>query len=194
VVTREVNETEVRQLRTLRWGLVPSWAKDPSIGSRMINTRVETITAKPAFRRAASRQRLIVPMDGYFEWQPPESGKGRKTPFYLVDPERRPLAAAGLYEFWRDPAKDDDDPDRWLATLTVITTNATDTLGRIHDRSPLLLPPDLWEAWLDPELTDADDLHHLIAKIPEPHIEPIEVSPAVGNVRNNSPSLVEPVG
>lgn len=193
VLEREEAGHVARQLRTVRWGLVPSWAKDTKIGSRMINARVETITDKPAFRRAASRRRAIVPMDGYYEWQAPESGKGRKTPYYLVDPDGGPLAAAGLYELWRDPAKADDDHDRWLWSMTVITTNATDTLGHIHDRSPLLLPDDLWDAWLDPDLTDTGDVDALLHRVPEPHLQPIEVSPAVGNVRNNTPALVEPV-
>jgi putative SOS response-associated peptidase YedK len=183
----------MRQLRTLRWGLVPSWAKDAKIGARMINARVETITEKPAFRKAASRRRLIVPMDGYYEWQAPESGKGRKQPYYLTDPDGEPLAAAGLYELWPDPAKDDDASERWLWTLTVITANATDTLGHIHDRSPLLLPQDRWDAWLDPELTDAGDVDALIATIPEPHLTPVKVGTAVGNVRNNNPELVRPI-
>ncbi|QJW38681.1 SOS response-associated peptidase [Cellulosimicrobium protaetiae] len=193
VLEREEAGHVARQLRTVHWGLVPSWAKDTKIGSRMINARVETITDKPAFRRAAARRRAIVPMDGYFEWQAPESGKGRKTPYYLIDPDGAPLAAAGLYELWRDPTKPDDAPDRWLWSMTVITTAATDTLGHIHDRSPLLLPDDLWDGWLDPDLTDTGDVDALLRRVPEPHLHPIEVSPAVGNVRNNSPALVEPV-
>jgi putative SOS response-associated peptidase YedK len=193
VLERDEGSHAMRQLRTLRWGLVPSWAKDVKIGSRMINARVETITEKPAFRKAASRRRLIVPMDGYYEWQVPESGKGRKQPFYLTDPDGAPLAAAGLYELWRDPTKSDKDSDRWLWSLTVITTNATDTLGQIHDRSPLLLPDDKWDAWLDPELTDPDQVDALIASIPEPHLAPVKVDMAVGNVRNDSPDLVRPV-
>ncbi|WP_423464255.1 SOS response-associated peptidase [Promicromonospora sp. MS192] len=183
----------VRQLRTLRWGLVPSWAKDTKAGARMINARVETITEKPAFRKAASRRRLIVPMDGYYEWQAPESGKGRKQPFYLTDPTGESLAAAGLYELWPDPSKDDGADGRWLWTLAVITTNATDTLGHIHDRSPLLLPQDSWDAWLDPALTDAGDVDALIATIPEPRLAPVKVGTAVGNVRNDGPELVHPV-
>jgi putative SOS response-associated peptidase YedK len=193
VLEREEHDQAVRQLRTLRWGLVPSWAKDPAIGNRMINARVETITEKPAFRKAAARRRAIVPMDGYFEWQKPEGGKGRKTPYYLVDPDGAPLAAAGLYELWPDPSKAEDAPDRWLWSLTVITTAATDVLGHIHDRSPLLLPAGTWDDWLDPNLTAVDDVHQLLASIPEPHLQPLEVSPAVGNVRNNGPQLVEPV-
>lgn len=193
VIERVEAEQVQRQLRTVRWGLVPSWAKDPKIGSRMINARVETLTEKPAFRRAAARRRLIVPMDGYFEWQAPESGKGRKTPYYLTSPDGAPLAAAGLYELWRDPGKTDEDPDRWLWSMTVITTDATDTLGHIHDRSPLLLPDDVWDDWLDPGLTDSDDVDALLRAVPEPHLQPVEVSPAVGNVRNNRPSLIDPV-
>ncbi|ACZ32477.1 protein of unknown function DUF159 (plasmid) [Xylanimonas cellulosilytica DSM 15894] len=193
VLEREESGQMARQLRTVHWGLVPSWAKDPKIGSRMINARVETITEKPAFRRAAARRRLIVPMDGYFEWQAPESGRGRKQPFYLTDPDGAPLAAAGLYELWRDPAKGDDAPDRWLWSMAVITTDATDTLGHIHDRSPLLLPGELWGEWLDPGLTDADDVDALIARIPEPHLMPVKVGVAVGNVRNNGPELVRSV-
>ncbi|WP_242504140.1 SOS response-associated peptidase [Promicromonospora panici] len=194
VLERDEGGHTMPQLRTLRWGLVPSWAKDPKIGSRMINARVETITKKPAFRKPAGRRRLIVPMDGYYEWQAPESGTGRKQPFYLVDPNREPLAAAGLYELWRDPTKSDDDPDRWLWSLTVITTRTTDAHGHVHDRSPLLLPDHLWDTWLDPQLTDGDQVDALIASVPEPHLTPIKVDLAVGNVRNDNPDLVRPVG
>jgi putative SOS response-associated peptidase YedK len=193
VLEREESGHVARQLRTLHWGLVPSWAKDTKIGARMINARVETITEKPAFRRAAARRRLIVPMDGYYEWQAPESGKGRKQPYYLTDPDGAPLAAAGLYELWRDPARADDAPDRWLWSFTVITTDATDTLGHIHDRSPLLLPEDLWDAWLDPGLTDTEQVDALLARVPEPHLTPVKVATTVGNVRNNSPDLLRPV-
>ncbi len=193
VLEREQSGHVARQLRTLNWGLVPSWAKDIKTGARMINARFETITDKPSFRRAASRRRLIVPMDGYYEWQAPESGEGRKQPYYLTDPDGAPLAAAGLYELWRDPSKGDEDADRWLWSLTVITTNATDTLGHIHDRSPLLLPADFWDAWLDPELTDTEEVDALLAKVPEPHLTPIKVGVAVGNVQNDSPDLVRPI-
>ncbi len=107
---RVEDDAAVRQLRDLRWGLVPSWAKDPGIGARMINARSESVLDKPSFRKAAARRRALVPMDGYYEWQPAESGP--KTPFYLHGDG--PLAAAGLYELWRDHSKADDDPSRWL--------------------------------------------------------------------------------
>ena len=139
VLERVEADHPVRQLHTLRWGLVPSWAKDSKIGSRMINARVETITEKPAFRRAAAKRRLIVPMDGYYEWQVPGSGKGRKTPYYLTDPDGAPLAAAGLYELWRDPSKGADDPDRWLWSLTIITITVD---PRVDDPGQLRRPSD----------------------------------------------------
>ena len=181
-----------RQLRVARWGLLPSWAKDPSIGGRLINARVETVTDKPAFRKAAAQRRAIVPMDGYYEWQKTDAGK---VPYFLTADEGTPegLAAAGLYELWRDPSRPDDDPARWLVTVTVITTAATDALGHIHDRTPLLLPPPLWDQWLDVALTSPDDVRSLLETVPEPHLRPREVSRAVGNVRNNGPELVEPV-
>lgn len=190
VLERTHDEHTLRQLRTLRWGLVPSWAKDPGIGSRMINARVETVTEKPAFRKAAARRRAIVPMDGYFEWQKVGT---RKVPYYLTAADDAGLAAAGLYELWRDPTKSDDDPTRWLWTVSVITTSATDALGHIHDRTPLLLPPGLWDAWLDPATTSVDEVRALLDTVPEPHLLPREVGAAVGNVRNNGPELVVPV-
>ena len=114
--------TPVRQLRTLRWGLVPSWSKDPKGGARMINARIETVTEKPAFRKAAARRRCLLPAAGYYEWQKTENGK---VPYFLHDPDGRLLAMAGLYELWRDPALADDDPNRWLWSCTVITQQAT---------------------------------------------------------------------
>ncbi|NAZ87797.1 SOS response-associated peptidase [Kineococcus indalonis] len=180
-----------RQLRTLRWGLVPAWAKDVKIGSRMINARVETVTEKPAYRRAASRRRLLVPADGYYEWQQREGRS--KVPHFLHDPDGRVLTFAGLYELWPDPAKAEDDPERWLWTFTVITTSASDALGHIHDRTPLVVPPDVREDWLDPELTDLDLVRQVLDAVPEPRLVPREVSTAVNSPRNDGPELAEPV-
>ena len=193
VLERVEEERPQRQLRTVRWGLVPSWAKDPGVGARMINARIETVTEKPAFRKAAARRRAIVPMDGYFEWQ---KTPARKVPYFLTaaDGAQHGLAAAGLYELWPDPSRPADDPARWLWTVTVITRSATDALGHIHDRTPLLLPPDLWDEWLDLGTTSTDDVRSLLDAVPEPHLLPREVGPAVGNVRNDGPELVAPVG
>lgn len=177
-----------RQLRTARWGLVPSWAKDATIGSRLINARSETITEKPAFKAAAARRRCIVPADGYYEWQKTEGGK---QPYFLHGEGQ--LAFAGLYELWPDPRLPDDHPDKWWWTSTILTTRATDAVGHIHDRSPLLVPPDLLDAWLDPALTDPAEVRELVAAIPEPHLVPRAVGRAVGNVANNGPELIAPV-
>ncbi|MBY6361577.1 SOS response-associated peptidase [Rhodococcoides corynebacterioides] len=177
-----------RQLRTVRWGLVPSWAKDKKIASRLINARSETVTEKPAFRKAAAKRRCLIPADGYYEW---EKREGAKVPHFLHTDGV--LAMAGLYELWPDPARNDDDPDKWFWSTTVLTTTATDTLGHIHDRSPVVVPDDLWSAWLDPGLTDLAGVSDLLESIPEPHLTPREVSTAVNSVRNNGPELVAPV-
>ena len=180
-----------RLLRSVRWGLVPSWAKDVKIGSKMINARVETLLAKPAFKSAAKRRRCVIPADGYFEWMKIDN---KKVPFFLHAADGQPLGMAGLYELRPDPDLPEDDPNRWLWTCTVITTTAADTTGHIHDRSPLLIPPgDLLDAWLDPALDDPDDVQTLINSLPEPHLEPYEVSTAVNSVRNNGPHLLDPV-
>ena len=185
-----------RQLRVLRWGLVPSWAKDPSIGSRMINARMETVADKPAFRRAFAKRRCLLPADGYFEWYETESltarGKPVKQPYFIRPRDGSTLAMAGLYEIWRDPARDEDDPDRFRWTCTVITTDAADDLGRIHDRMPLMVPPERWGSWLDPR-TDRGDLLDLLVPAAPGRLEAYPVSTAVGNVRNNGPQLLDPL-
>ena len=143
----ELNERRERALVTGRWGLVPSWAKDPSIGSRMINARAETVAEKPAFRRAFAKRRCLIPADGYYEWYTPtdptapvgRSGKPVKQPFFIHPADGSSLAMAGLYEWWRDPSRDEGDPEAWRLTCTVITTDAADEIGRIHDRMPMTI-------------------------------------------------------
>ncbi len=181
---------QIRQLRTLAWGLVPSWSKDRKGGARMINARIETVTAKPAFKAAAARRRCLLPSLGYYEWQKTDHGK---VPYFLHDPAGRMLAMAGLYELWRDPALPDDDPNRWLWTCTVITQQAHDLLGEIHDRNPVIVPRNLQERWLDCSSEDPETAQRILDQIPEAHLEPYVVSPAVGNVRNNGPELIHPV-
>jgi len=196
-------EPAQRQLRVVTWGLVPSWAKDPKIGNRMINARMETVAEKPAFRRAFERRRAILPADGYYEWYEPEearaddrptrSGKPRKQPFFIRPRDGSILAMAGLYELWRDPTRADDDPARWRWTCTVITTDAEDELGRIHDRMPLMLTPDRYDAWLDPDNRDPDALLGLLQPAAPGLLEAFPVSTRVSNVANNGPELVEPL-
>lgn len=180
----------IRQLRTARWGLVPSWSKDRTAGARMINARIETVTDKPAFRTAAAKRRCLIPALGYYEWQKVDGGK---VPYFLHDPDGGLLAMAGLYEFWRDPALGDDDPNRWLVTCSIITQQATDLLGEIHDRTPVIVPADLRSAWLDCSSEDVATAAALLARIPQAHLEPYAVSAAVGNVRNNCPELIDPI-
>ena len=185
-----------RQLRVLRWGLVPSWAKDPSIGNRMINARMETVAEKPAFRRAFSSRRYLLPADGYFEWYPTaelgKGGKPLKQPFFIRPKDGGILAMAGLYEIWRDPTRDEDDPERFRWTCTVITTEAEDDVGMIHDRMPLMVERDRWAAWLDPR-RPRESLLDLLTPAAPGALEAYPVSKAVGNVRNNGPELVEPI-
>lgn len=178
----------VRTLRTARWGLVPPWSKSPAGRWTMINARAETITTRPAFRRAASRQRALVPMDGYYEWQRLDHG-GRQA-WYLADPTG-PLVAAGLYELWADPTR--DDPDRRVWSLVIVTTAATDTAGQVHDRTPLLLPPDLRDDWADPTLTAPAHVDRLVAAVPAPRLVPVRVAARVGNARHDGPDLVAPL-
>ncbi len=186
-----------RQARVLTWGLVPSWAKDPKIGSRMINARMETVAEKPAYRRAFEKRRAILPADGYYEWYATEeltkAGKPKKQPFFIRPRGGGILAMAGLYELWRDPERDQDDPLRWKWTCTVITTEATDDLGRIHDRMPLMLTRDSYDAWLDPTNNDKAGLLGLLSPAAPGLLEAFPVSTLVSNVANNGPELVEPL-
>ncbi len=187
-----------RQLRAVRWGLVPFWAKDPGIGSRLINARMETVHEKPAFRRAFATRRCLLPADGYYEWYPTEqrtrAGKPVKQPFFIRPADGGMLAMAGLYEIWRDPTRDEDDPAPFLWTCTVLTTSAEDSLGRIHDRMPLLVEPQRYDAWLDPAAAARpEDLADLLVPAAPGRLEAFPVSTLVNNVRHNGPELVEPL-
>jgi putative SOS response-associated peptidase YedK len=154
----------------------------------LINARSETVTVKPAFRAAAQRRRAIVPASGYFEWQAHPTGP--KTPYYLTSEEGNPLGFAALYEWWRPASSADVD---WLVSVTIITRSATDAVGHVHDRMPVVVPRSLLDAWLDPGLTGRADVAALLASIPDPVLVPREVSRAVNSVRSNSPELVKPL-
>jgi len=182
----------VRELRVVRWGLVPSWAQDISIGSRMINARAETVSEKPAFRNAFSKRRCLLPADGYYEWQAPPAGtKGPKQPYYIFRRDHSSLAFAGLYELWRDRSMPTDEPAAWLWTATIITTTAPDELGEIHDRMPMVIDQASWTDWLDPGNTDVADVRALLAPAATTGLTSYPVSPEVNFVRNNGPELIE---
>ncbi len=173
----------VRHLRTARWGLVPSWARDATGAAKRINARVETVATTPVFRLALARRRCLVPADGWYEWARREDG-GRQ-PTYLNPGDRAGLAFAGLYEFWSGPAGK-------VTTCTIITTAAVGELRTVHDRMPLLLPRAAWAGWLDP----AGDPAPLLAPPAPELVAGIELRPvgaAVGNVTNEGPGLIAPV-
>ncbi|MCL1898748.1 MAG: SOS response-associated peptidase [Micrococcales bacterium] len=179
----------VRQAQTAKWGLVPSWAKDPKTGSRLFNARSETVTVKPSFRAAARRRRALIPASGYFEWQ--AAADGTRVPYYLhPEPDGQVLAFAGLYEWWRAP----DDQAESLLTATIITRAASDQLGHIHDRMPLVVPPDLFADWLSPDVTAPTEVDSMIRAMGDPVLVPRQVGKAVGLVKNNHPGLIQPVG
>jgi putative SOS response-associated peptidase YedK len=180
-----------RELRVVRWGLVPFWAKDVKIGSRMINARAETVAEKPAFRRAFAKRRCLLPADGYYEWQ--SLPDAPKQPMYITRADGRSLALAGLYELWRDPVVDRDDADAWLWTATVITTSAPDELGMIHDRMPMIIDPARWADWLDPANSDVADVRALLSPAAACGLTTFPVSTQVNSVRNNGPQLIEPI-
>jgi putative SOS response-associated peptidase YedK len=181
------SEDGARQLRELRWGLVPRWAKDPSGANRMINLRAETVREKKGWKSTLARKRCIIPIDGFYEWQ--DQGKGqRKQPFYITSRDFSPLALAGLWATWRDPESGEE-----LFTCTILTTSANDLMESVHHRMPVILAPDDWDAWLDPSNTDTDELAKLLVPAPEDMLTLWPVDPAVGNVRNNRPELQEPL-
>ncbi|MGH3274735.1 MAG: SOS response-associated peptidase [Streptosporangiaceae bacterium] len=186
-----------RELRVVRWGLVPSWAKDVSIGSRLINARAETVSEKPSFRHAFARRRCLLPADGYYEWQVLEgagpAGRKLKQPYFIHRADGRPLAFAGLYELWRDARVPDGEAGAWLWTATVITTTAPDDLGQIHDRMPMVIAPESWADWLNPGKRDVTELRALLTPAAGRGLVSYPVSTEVNSVRNNGPELVDPV-
>lgn len=199
IIERQSKEsgTVLRRLAPLTWGLVPSWSKNPTAGPKMINARFETVASKPAFKRACSVRRCLLPADGYYEWYEPQqsvpgTGKPRKQPFFIHRADGGRLAMAGLYEIWRDPDKDPGDDSAWLRTSTVITTRATDAVGHIHDRMPMVVNSDVCDDWLSPRLTDADAACSLLTATEPEQLEAYVVSRLVNNVANNSAELLEP--
>jgi putative SOS response-associated peptidase YedK len=176
-----------REVLTAQWGLVPSWAKDPKIGSRMINARSETVAEKPSFAKAFAKRRAIVPADGFYEWYPGE----KKQPFFICPRNRSTLAMAGLYEFWKSGP--DSGVGGWLITFTILTTSAADDLGHLHDRAPMMLVGDEIDAWLDPAPTSVvERLGMLVPAVPG-RLDAWPVSTAVNNHRNNGPGLIQPI-
>lgn len=203
VVQRRLKDDvpEHRELMKARWGLIPSWAKDPSIGSRMINARAETVAEKPSFKKAFATRRALVPADGYYEWYAgpitlqegtPQNrtlqNRSGKQPFFITPKDRSVMAMAGLYEFWKDPATSD-----WVTSFTILTTTAEDSLGHLHDRMPLIVERDSYAEWLDPAPHPVGELMELLIPAAPGRLDAYPVSKAVGNVGNNGPELILPL-
>ena len=171
-----------RRLEVLRWGLIPPWADDPQIGSRMINARAETAHEKPSFRRAFRERRCLIPADGFYEWK---RTNGTKQPYYIHMKEGRPFAFAGLWESWRE----EDGPE--VRSCAILTTRPNALASEIHDRMPVILPAGSREAWLDPE-AEKEELLALLEPYPEDEMEAYPVSRYVNSPQNNDPHCVEP--
>jgi len=184
VAAVRINREGARKLSMLYWGLVPSWAKEKSIGARMINARAETLRDKPAFRKAYERRRCLVPADGYYEWQ--RSG-ARKQPWFIGLASGEPFAMAGLWEGWRDPADGE-----WLRSCSIVTTTPAQSIAHLHDRMPVILPPSAYAAWLDPANEDLDGLDAMLVPPPSAEIAARTVSSRVNSARVDEPSLIEP--
>lgn len=185
-----------RELHLVRWGLVPSWAKDRSGGARLINARAETVAVKPSFRSAFARRRCLIPADGYYEWRAlggREHGRPRKQPYFIHRADGQGMAFAGIYELWRDPALPDDHPAARLWTAAIITTRAADDVGWVHDRMPMVVSPGHWDEWLDPATGDRDSLLRAIAPAASDDLETRPVSTAVNSVANDGPDLITPL-
>lgn len=183
-----------RTLDLVRWGLVPSWAKDLSIGDKLINARADTVASKPAYKRAFAKRRCIVPADGFYEWKAPgkDAAKGtKKQPFFIRRRDGEPLAFAGLWEIWHDPTQGDDAPR--VRSCVIITTDANGVLAPIHHRMPVVLPESEWNRWLDPAFQDTDALQRLLVPAPDDEFEAWEVSMLVNRPVNNGPELLERV-
>ncbi|MGP0584043.1 SOS response-associated peptidase [Paenibacillus timonensis] len=172
------------RLGELRWGLVPSWAKEDKIGGSMINARAESLTEKPAFRKLLTSRRCLIPADGFYEWQQREGGK---QPFRIVMKDGGLFSFAGLYDIWTDPEGNK------LATCTIITTEPNSLMSEIHTRMPAILRPEHEAEWLAREHTDAASLLKLLQPYEAAKMRAYPVSTAVGNVRNNSKELLEAV-
>ena len=196
-----------RVLSRLRWGLVPSWAKELKIGDRMINARAETVASKPAYRRAFANKRCLIPADGFYEWKAPEIGGGatggekkpRKQPYFIHRKDGEPLAFAGLWEVWKVP---DDSPDEvravggddgWVRSCVIVTTTPNDVMASIHNRMPVILPESAWKQWLDPDEHDVDALAKLLVPAANDLLEAYPVSTSVNNARNSGPELARAV-
>lgn len=173
-----------RELSFLRWGLVPYWAKDITIGNRMINARAESVAEKPAYRSSFRRQRCLIPASGFYEWK--KEGKA-KQPYLIRRKDRRPFAFAGLWSRWKDPERGP------LDTFTILTTDANERVRELHDRMPVILAREDFDLWLDPKVQDAARLQPLLVPLAGDDLELVRVSKMVNSPANDLPDCIEPL-
>ncbi|PKQ25939.1 MAG: DUF159 family protein [Actinobacteria bacterium HGW-Actinobacteria-4] len=185
LVEASSKDSHGRTLRTARWGLVPSWAKDPSVGARLINARSETVADKPSFKSAFAKRRCLIPASGYYEWR---VEGGIKIPHFIADAGGAPLAFAGLYEWWRDPSGGENAP--WMMSCAILTTAARERMRELHDRQPVMVDGPQFDTWLSADASPSELFDAIEA--PTPELTWHAVSRDVGNVRNNHAALVEP--
>lgn len=176
--------TEGRHLSAVRWGLVPHWAKDLSIGNRMINARCETVHEKPAFRQAIRARRCIVPASGFFDWATTPTGK---SPHYITMRDGSPLAFAGIWDFWKTPEGE------VLESCAILTTAANSLVATIHDRMPVILHPSEFELWLDRSVNNPEKLQRLYQSYPAELMQEWVVSTAVNNASHETPETINPI-
>ncbi len=180
-------QREECRLEHFHWGLVPSWAKNLSGASRLINARAETVATKPSFRAAFKRRRCLIPADGFYEWH---GEKGHKQPWYITAPEDQPFAFAGLWEMWR--SKDPEAEQKDYRSCTIITTEASKSVQDIHHRMPVILQPGVYARWLDPENQDVQDLESILQTDCITELKSHPVSKQVNRVQNNTPANIKP--
>jgi putative SOS response-associated peptidase YedK len=183
-VVRYDRKAGERSLDLLRWGLVPYWAKDLNVGFANINAKAEGIETRPAFRDAFQRRHCLVPVDSFYEWK--KTGTG-KQPYAIALADRSLMALAGLWENWRSPAGE------WVCSFAIITTTPNELCAELHNRMPVVLKPENWGVWLGEELGDASSLKAMLVPFPSDEMTCWPVSTRVGNVKNNDPSLIEPI-
>lgn len=174
-----------RQFTYLYWGLIPSWAKDPKIGARLINARAETVTEKPSFRAAFKRRRCLVVADGFYEWR--RSKQGGKQPYYFYLDDHQPFGFAGLWEHWEDSA------GNVVESCAILTTVANETLRPIHDRMPVIVDPKDYELWLDPTVERGDRLQAILRPYANEAMKSHPVSSKVNSPRSDSPECIQPL-
>lgn len=168
------------------WGLIPSWADDPKIGNRLINARSETLAEKPSFRTAYRRRRCLIFADGFYEWKQLK-GEDQKTPFFIFRDGKRPFAFAGLWEIWHDPDGSE------VRSCTIITTEPNEVVERLHNRMPVILTEDAYQAWVNPEEVDPSELQGYLKPYPGDDLQAYPVSRAVNNPSSDQPELIQKV-